>query len=321
MTHSVAVLAADGVNSFELAIVSEIFGTTRHSVASSWYAYMVCGPDGEDVSLQGGMRLKLSHGLGQALDADTIIVPAWTVPSRSYDDRLLEVLRIAGTNGTRLVSLCTGAFLLAAAGLLDGRPATTHWQHAERLQRWYPAVDVKADQLYVDDGQILTSAGSSAAVDLSLHLVAKDYGSAVAADLARRLVLAPHREGGQTQFAVKPASMPAADEPIAVAMQWALLHLDEPILVRDLAQVATTSERTFIRHFDAATGISPMRWLRRQRLERAKELLETTELAIPVVANKSGMGSPANFRTHFARHVGVSPSHYRRSFSPGRQQA
>lgn len=213
------------------------------------------------------------------------------------------------------MSLCTGAFLLAAAGLLDGRPATTHWRHTTRLQDWYPEVDVRPDRLYVDDGDLLTSAGSSAAIDLSLHLVSKDFGASVAADLARGLVLAPHREGGQTQFVWnRPTAAATGEGAAAAAMQWAIDRLAEPIRLWGLAQVVAMSERSFSRRFAAETGLSPMRWLQHQRVNRAKELLESTGLAIPLVAEEVGLGSPANFRTHFRRHVGVSPSRYRRTF-------
>ncbi len=312
--HRVSVLVADGVNGFELAVVAQIFGDRRAEARSDMYTFEVCGPTDKPIKLAGGMQLLVNHPLDHAVGADTVIVPAWLDRSRTYDPALIEVLQAASNKGSRIVSMCTGAFVLASAGLLENRPATTHWLHAELLQDWYPSIQVKPDLLYVDDGDILTSAGSSASIDLSLHLVAKDHGSAAAAALARRLVLAPHRQGGQTQFSTSAALTPAGRDPIGLAMQWATDHLEETIRIADLAGRSNTSERTFIRQFDALTGMSPMKWLRYQRVDRAKELLEATSLPIPMVAQQAGLGSPANFRTHFHRQVGVSPSQYRDSF-------
>ncbi len=312
--HRVSALVADGVNGFELAVVAQIFGDRRAEARSDMYTFEVCGPTDKPIDLAGGMRLQVKHPLAHAVSADTVIVPAWLDRSRTYDPALIEVLQAASNRGSRIVSMCTGAFVLASAGLLENRSATTHWLHAKLLQDWYPSIQVKPDLLYVDDGDILTSAGSSAAIDLSLHLVANDHGSAVAAGLARRLVLAPHRHGGQTQFSTRAISTPAGRDPVGSAMQWAMDHLEETIRIADLARRSNTSERTFIRQFDALTGMSPMKWLRYQRVDRAKELLETTPLSIPMVAQQAGLGSPANFRTHFLRQVGVSPSRYRDSF-------
>ena len=312
--HRVAVLVGEGVNGFELAVVAQVFGDRRAEAEAGRYIFDVCGSIGQSIELAGGMQLGVSHDLTHAIGADTVVVPAWLNRSRTYDPAILEVLREVSERGSRIVSMCTGAFILAAAGLLDGRPATTHWLHASLLQEWYPSIDVKSDLLYVDDGDILTSAGSSAAIDLSLHLVAKDHGSAVAADVARRLVLAPHRQGGQTQFSAKAVSSVGEGDSIGLAMKWAMDHLSEVVRIKDLARLANSSERTFIRQFDAQTGMSPMRWLQYQRVDKAKELLERTALSIPMVAQQAGLGSPANFRNHFLRHVGVSPSRYRDSF-------
>ena len=316
--HSMAVVTSNGVNLFELAVAAEIFGVVRPETSEDWYRFEILGDDGE-LTAPGGVALRPSGPLSRATNVDTVIVPAFTNPSLRYPTTFTDAIRAAHERGARLVSLCTGAFALAAAGVLDGRSATTHWRHADQLSEWYPTIDVTPDVLYVDDGDILTSAGSSAAIDLCLHIVGKDFGAVVAAELGRRLVLAPHRTGGQAQFA-RPTRTDRADHStLGEVMAWAADHLTDSIRLDDLARVAHSSKRTLSRRFTDLTGVSPMVWLTRQRIERAKELLETTDLAMPHIAEHSGLGSQANLRAQFHKHVSVSPQHYRTTFRLARR--
>jgi transcriptional regulator GlxA family with amidase domain len=226
---------------------------------------------------------------------------------------LVDAVRAAHEAGARIASICTGAFVLAAAGLLDGRRATTHWMHAELLARRHPRVHVDPDVLYIDHGDVLTSAGKAAGLDLCLHLVRLDHGSTVANALARRLVVPPHRDGGQAQFIQAPVPS-NGDGGLGGLLNWALERLDEPLTVTDLARAARVSERTLARQFRAATGTTPLRWLLTQRVHRAQELLETTDLGVEQVAARTGLGTAATLRRHFHRTVGVPPDAYRRAF-------
>jgi AraC family transcriptional activator FtrA len=227
---------------------------------------------------------------------------------------LIGALRAAHDRGARVVSICSGAFALAAAGLLDGRRAATHWRYAGELQRRHPAVAVDADVLYVDDGDVLTSAGSAAGIDLCLHLVRRDHGAQVANHVARRLVVSPHRDGGQAQFIEAPVAPAPAPDPIARTMGWALERLDQPLTLPAMAQHAHLSPRSFTRHFRRATGTSPARWLLDQRVRASLELLEASALPVEHVGAAVGIPNPAAFRRHFARAMGVAPASYRRAF-------
>jgi len=266
----------------------------------------------------GGVIVSARHGPGLIEHAGTVIVPGWRDLDEPLPRGLLRALLRAHARGARLVSICSGAFVLAATGLLDGRRATTHWRYAARFARRFPRVQLVPDVLYVDEGQLLTSAGSAAGLDLCLHLVRRDYGAAVANQVARRLVIAPHREGGQSQFVAEP--VPAADEgsPLAPVLEWALRSLREPISVRRLARRAGMSERTFCRRFDAHLGTSPARWLIAQRVIAAQRLLETTALPIETIAERTGMGTAANLRHHFRAQIRTTPLRYRRSFRGAR---
>jgi transcriptional regulator GlxA family with amidase domain len=226
---------------------------------------------------------------------------------------LVAAIKAAHAGGARIVSLCTGAFVLAAAGLLDGRPATTHWNHAAEFARRYPAVKLDPDVLYVDDGDVLTSAGTTAGIDLCLHIVRTDYGTSVANTLAKRLVAPAHRDGGQAQYIEAPA---ARDDPgLAPILDWMRAHLHEPLTVTAVARHANLTERTLIRHFHATTGTTPIKWLTAQRIGRARELLEAGTLPVEDVGEAAGLGAPANFRRHFIQATGVTPSAYRRTFN------
>ncbi|MEU6716259.1 helix-turn-helix domain-containing protein [Nonomuraea sp. NPDC046802] len=309
---------------YELGIAAAVFGVAHTDLADPWYDLRLCGPSQGVAPSRPGFVLNAPYGLDELVKADTVIVPG--VPEecvhgeREIPAELVDALRQAAAGGTRMVSLCNGAFALAAAGLLDARPATAHWAHTRALAERYPRVRVDASVLYVDDGDVLTSAGLSGGLDLCLHLVRRDLGAHVANQLARRLVVPAHRLGGQAQFVEQ--SLPVTDDGIAPVLQWAVENLHHPLTVDDLAARAGMSARNFHRHLRAATGASPMRWLLHQRLARAQELLERTDLPIDQVSERSGLGSANNLRHHFAQHVGVSPTEYRRTFpSSGKDPA
>jgi AraC family transcriptional regulator, transcriptional activator FtrA len=309
--HTVALAVAGGHSLLEVAVAHDVFGLHRSGLADPWYDFAVCAPPG--MSVGGWFQVSTPHGLDRLVTADTVIVP-WTHDvDEPLPAELVDAVRAAHEAGARVASICTGAFVLAAAGLLDGRRATTHWMHAEALARRHPRVRVDPDVLYIDDGDVLTSAGKAAGLDLCLHLVRNDHGSAVANALARRLVVPPHRAGGQAQFIAAPVPTDA-DGGLGALLGWALERLDEPLTVTDLAREARTSERTLTRQFRAATGTTPLQWLLTQRVHRARELLETTDHSVDQVAARTGLGTAATLRRHFHRTVGVAPDAYRRSF-------
>ncbi|WP_309114298.1 helix-turn-helix domain-containing protein [Saccharothrix sp.] len=313
--RTVAVAATDGMLHFELALAYEVFGARPDAVPGPWYDVSVCGTHPVRV---GRFLLEPDHGLDALTRAGTVIVPALADVDADPPADLVAAVRTAHKAGARVVSLCTGVFVLAAAGLLDGLRATTHWAHTDQLAARYPAVTVDPDVLYVDNGTVLTSAGKAAAMDLCLHLVRRDHGSAVANVVARRLVVPPHRAGGQAQFVTTP--VPAQDDhPLADVLPWAMRRLDQPLTVEDLARRANLSSRHLARHFHAATGTTPLQWLLTQRIRRAQELLETTDDSIDTIAAAAGMGTATTLRRHFHRTVGVPPDTYRRTFrtAPG----
>ncbi len=308
--HTVAVVTAGRPLHFELGMAYEIFGTPPREATGDWYDLVLCGPG---PARAGPFAVLPDHGLDQLARVDTVIVPACA----SIDDPppvdLIEALRAAHDAGVRIASLCTGAFTLGAAGLLDGRRATTHWAHAAELGVRYPRAIVDADVLYTDNGTVLTSAGKAAAADLCLHLIHLDHGATVANGVARRLVMPPHRDGGQAQFVSTPMQL-TDGQPLAGLLDWAMRHLDEPLTVTDLARRANMSPRTLGRHFHAVTGQTPIHWLLTQRVRRAQELLEATDASIDAVAVATGMGTATTLRRQFKRVVGVPPTSYRRSF-------
>ena len=307
---SVALAVTDGMLHFELSVAYEVFGPAPAAVTVPWYDLAVCGSDAVRV---GRFRLEPDHGLDWLRHAETVIVPGWADVDVDPPADLVDAVRAAHEAGARVASLCTGAFVLAAAGLLDGRGATTHWAHTEVLAARYPRVAVDPDVLYVDNGSVLTSAGKAAALDLCLHLVRLDHGSAVANTVARRLVVPPHRAGGQAQFVATP--MPARhDHPLAALFPWVIERLDQPLTVEDLARQARMSSRNLGRHFRAVTGTTPLQWLLTQRIRRAQELLETTDDVVDTIATATGMGTATTLRRHFNRTVGVPPDTYRRTF-------
>jgi AraC family transcriptional regulator, transcriptional activator FtrA len=315
---SVALAVTSDVPIFELAAPCAVFGRAREDWVEPWYDFMVCAPG--DVPVGGWFRTDTPHSLDDLTRADTVIVPASHGTDADPPADLVDAVRAAYEAGARVASICTGAFVLAAAGLLDGRRAATHWMYAARLAQRYPTVSVDPEVLYIDEGRVLTSAGSAAGIDLCLHIVRTDYGSAVANDLARRLVTAPHRPGGQAQFIASPVPARGQDG-LASLLAWAADHLDEPLTVSDLAKRAGTSTRTLTRHFAAATGTTPLQWLLTQRIHRAQELLETTMLSIEQITAHTGMGTAASLRRHFRRIVGTAPDSYRRTFRPAASAA
>ncbi|MFD0312876.1 helix-turn-helix domain-containing protein [Streptomyces flavalbus] len=309
--NTVALAVTDGMLHFELSIAHEVFGSAPDGVTVPWYDLVLCGAEAVRV---GRFRVEPDHGLERLARAGTVIVPGWADVDAEPPADLVDAVRAAHEAGARVVSLCTGAFVLAAAGLLDGRRATTHWAHTRALADRYPRVTVDGDVLYVDNGRVLTSAGKAAAMDLCLHLVRLDHGSAVANAVARRLVVPPHRDGGQAQFVTTPVPAPAS-HPLDALFPWVLQRLDQPLTVEDLARQAGMSSRHLGRHFRAVTGTTPLRWLLTQRIRRAQELLETSDAGVDVIAAATGMGTATTLRRHFNRTVGVPPDTYRRTFS------
>jgi transcriptional regulator GlxA family with amidase domain len=310
--HTVGLVVAEGLSPFEFAVACEVFGFDRSDIASPWYRFVVCSPGGSPINTETGFSIGSIHGLGTLSRADTIVVPAFARRDR-YPEELLQALRRAHRRGARLVSLCSGAFVLAAAGLLDGLRATTHWRYAEEFTERFPRVHLDPAVLYVDEGDILTSAGSAASIDLCLYIVRLDYGAEVANALARRMVVPPHRDGGQSQFVELPLGDLDGDL-FATTLTWLQRHLDQPLTVADLASRSAMSPRTFARKFRNATGTTPYHWLLNQRVLLAQRLLETTDLPIDLIASRTGIGDAANLRVHFRRVVGTSPTAYRQTF-------
>jgi transcriptional regulator GlxA family with amidase domain len=319
--HRVAVLVLPPVTAFDIAIPGLILGSARIDGAPVYDIRMCTHRRGPIACVDAahGAEISLRWGLGILREADTIIV----VGSGSrdpIDPAIARALQRAQRSSRRVVSLCTGAFALAQAGLLDGRSATTYWVRSQEFRERFPAVDVRPDVLFVEDGNIVTSAGVAAGIDLCLHLVMRDCGAAVANEVARMAVVAPVRAGGQAQFIPSPAN-PARGDSLATLREWALKNLDQPISLAGLAKRFHQSERTLTRRFRAETGTSPLQWLLQQRLGRARELLETTTLPMSRVAEACGLGSADSLRQHFAERIGVSPAAYRTAFGHGREAA
>jgi AraC family transcriptional activator FtrA len=311
---TVSVLAYEGMSVFETGIVTEVFGLPRPEFDVPWYELTICAPRPGPIRVIGGAALHTPYGLDTFAGAETLIVAGVPDVSGAPDPEVTAALRRAHERGARIMSICSGAFALAAAGLLDGRRATTHWRYADLLRRRYPRVQVDPNVLYIDDHDVLTSAGSAAGLDLCVHLVRKDFGPAIANAVARRLVIPPHRDGGQAQFIEAPVTANPEDNRVAQSMAWALTHLNEPITVEMLARKAHTSPRTYLRHFTRSTGTSPIRWLIVQRIQASLALLADTDDPIEEIAAAVGFDTAATYRHHFHRAMRTSPSVYRRSF-------
>jgi AraC family transcriptional activator FtrA len=312
--QTVAVLAYEGMSLFEIGIVTEVFGLPRPNVDVPWYDLRICAERPGPLRVVGGATIDAPYGLDVFASSSTMIVPGVRDVRGDSSPELIAALRAARDRGARIVSICSGAFALAAAGLLDNRPATTHWLFAKLLRRRFPLVRVDPDVLYIDDGDIFTSAGSAAGLDLCVHLVRRDHGASVANTLARQLVVPPHRDGGQAQFIEAPIPRDLGDDRIAQTMAWASANLREQITLETLARRAHMSTRTYLRHFARCTGTSPTRWLIVQRIQASLPLLEKTSASIEEIAQTVGFTSTITYRSHFVKTMRTSPSAYRRAF-------
>jgi transcriptional regulator GlxA family with amidase domain len=314
MLSSVAVFAYEGVSTFGLGVTAEVFGCDRKGEAIPRYEYFLTAAQPGVMRTDVGLPIMVEFGLDRLSSADLAVVVCWDDFEVRPPQAVLDALRTVVDRGGRVLSQCTGAFVLAEAGLLDGRRATTHWKYAAELAKRYPRVDVDPGVLYVDAGRVITSAGTAAGIDACLHVIRLEHGAAVANEVARHMVVAPHRDGGQAQF-VPVLVDEAADGPdLAALRDWALGHLSEPLTVADLAAQALMSPRTFARWFAARTGTTPHQWLTSQRLTTAQELLERTDRGIEQVAADCGL-APMMLRRHFTRRWGITPQAYRHRFS------
>jgi AraC family transcriptional activator FtrA len=309
----VVTLVYEGLCAFEFGIAAEVFGLPRPEMGPDWYRFVTCAEHRRPLATNVGLRVEAEAGLEALSEAGTIVIPGWRSDGAVPAQELRDALLAAHDRGARLVTICSGAFLLASIGLLDGRSATTHWRYAERLRAAYPAVNVDADILYADDGKIFTSAGSAAGIDLLLHLVRIDFGPDAANSVARRMVVAAHRSGGQAQFVDRPVPI-RPESQLASLLDRIRAQPAQSWTIAKMAAAAAMSQRTFARRFSDATGSSPGAWLTAQRLSVARDLLETTDLSMERVAEEVGMGSATNLRSHFTIHVGIPPNIYRKQF-------
>jgi AraC family transcriptional regulator, transcriptional activator FtrA len=312
--HDIAIVLCEGFTAFELGVACEVFGDDRWvAPGEPWYRLFICGDNSGPLTSDSGFQILVPYELEVLKRVDTVIVAPTYRPFAVSDD-VFDALRQAHARGCRMLSLCSGAFVLAEAGLLDGRRAATHWTECDELARRYPELSVDPGVLFVDEGDILTWAGSAAGIDLCLHIVRQDYGSEVATRLARQLVVPPQRDGGQAQYIDTP--LPSLDESdlLSETVVWMQCHLDEQLSVEDLAAQAAMSPRSFARRFQAATGTTPHRWLQAQRVKLAQRLLESSDLPVEAVAAKSGFSTAGNLRKHFGRMVHTSPQAYRQAF-------
>ncbi|MEU4362242.1 helix-turn-helix domain-containing protein [Promicromonospora sp. NPDC023987] len=314
--HRVVALLNAPQSPFELACASEVFGTI-HQDAPARYDFRICAERPGPVQTTVGYAMVVDTGLSALQEADTVVVPGWQPHGAPVPSAVTEALQAAHRRGARVVAICTGAFVLAQAGLLDGRRATTHWRHTARLAAAFPEVQVDQDVLYVDHGDVATSAGTGAGIDLCLQLVRSDHGAAYAAQIARNMVLPPHREGSQLQYAAAPVPV-RVDESLAPLVEWVASRLGSRLTVGRLAERAGVSSRTLARRFTEQLGTSPGQWLLNQRLDAARVLLEQTDLPVEAIATRVGLVSATNLRRRFRAHLGTTPGTYRRTFSDPR---
>ncbi|MFF7363348.1 helix-turn-helix domain-containing protein [Streptomyces sp. NPDC008125] len=314
MLKNVAALLLDEVHPFELGVLCEVFGLDRSDEGLPVHDFAVVSAEGPSLRTHAGFTLSTPHGLERLEEADLIAVPAGShFVAREYPDEVLDALRRAMDRGARVLSVCSGAFALGAAGLLDGRRCTTHWRHSDELARRYPLARVEPDVLYVDEGQVITSAGTAAGIDACLHLVRQEYGQDVANVIARRMVVPPHRDGGQAQYVKRPLPRTGCDT-VGDTLAWMENHLDREMTVDQLAALAHMSPRTYARRFQQETGTTPYRWLLRQRVLLAQHLLETSDETMEAIAGRTGFGNAAALRHQFVRSLGTTPNAYRRTF-------
>lgn len=312
--HFVVALAYDRLCTFEFGCTVELFALERPELGVPWYDFAVCAIEPGPIRAAGGFSMDAPYDPELLRRADTIVVPGWRDPDEAPPEALLALLRAAYARGARLCSICSGVFVLAASGVLDGRPATTHWRYTDKLAQRYPNIAVRPDDLYVDSGQVITSAGSAAGLDMLLHLVRRDYGAHIGNMVAQRLVVPPHREGGQAQFLPRPM---AHDETgrLSALMDWVRRHPADNYSVASMARRAAMSERTLQRQFQQATGLGVIEWLVRERVALVKDLLESSELALAQVAGQAGFRSEESLRHHFRRLTATTPGAYRRQFN------
>jgi transcriptional regulator GlxA family with amidase domain len=314
MLKNVAAVLLDGVHPFELGVVCEVFGLDRSDEGLPVYDFAVASAEGPTLGTHCGFTVSTPYGLERLEEADLIAVPAGdTYAARTYPPELLDALRRAAERGTRVLSVCSGVFLLGAAGLLDGRRCAVHWRHADELARRFPRAIVEPDVLYVDEDPVITSAGTAAGIDACLHIVRKEQGPEVANRIARRMVVPPHRDGGQAQYIERPLPRSRCDT-VAEVLAWMERHLDQEVTVEQLAARAHMAPRTFARRFQQETGTTPYRWLLRQRVLLAQELLERTDETMDAIAVRTGFGTAAALRHQFVRALGTTPNAYRRTF-------
>lgn len=313
--HAVLTLAYHNMPLFEFGIAVELFGLDRPEMGEDWYRFDTAGLDTGPLLTTAGIRLSVSGGLEKLSQADTIIIPGWPYQTRKASHEIIEALRTAYDRGARLISICSGAFLLAEAGLLDGKRATTHWKYGDEFSKLYPNVKFEPDVLYVDEGQILASAGSATGIDLGLHLIRRDFGPEAVNKVACRLIVPPHRDGGQAQYIRRAVPTEFDSKRLSPLLAHMQNHLSENHTVKSLAERAQMSERTFLRRFEEATGMTPAKWLLNARLKAACDYLETSSIPIDVTAEKTGFGTAANLRQHFRARFGTSPSAYRQTFA------
>lgn len=312
--RTVAALIYEGLGTFEFAIAAEVFGLARPEFGSDWYRFVSCSEGARPVRASGHVSIVPESGLEALANAGTIVIPGWNSSGAPPSSAVAEAIRSSHANGARIVTICSGVFLLASLGLADGKLVTTHWKYADRLKALYPALIVDPDVLYVDNGDILTSAGSAAGIDLLLHIVRKDFGPDRANQVARRLVMPPHRDGGQAQFIKRPVPHQAGDR-LAALLDLIRARPGDGWTIGRMAREAAMSERTIIRRFKDSLGVSPGDWLTSTRVDAARQLLETGTASIDLVAELAGFGGAATLRHHFRNRVGISPAQYRARFT------
>lgn len=309
----IAVAIYDGLLGYEYGIVAEMFGLIRPGLENIWYDYKPCRVERGSITTSHGLTMTPRYGTHDLLSADTIVIPGWRSPAHIPRPSFVNAIQTAYKNGSTIISICSGAFVLGHAGLLDNRRSTAHWLHTDELQRTFPKTTVMRDRLYVKDGRISTSAGSSAGLDLCLSVIRDDFGVEVANLVARRMVAPSHREGGQSQY-IQPAVLAIENDEMGPVLDWMTKHIAEQLTLEMIADRFSMSLRTFQRRFQALTGLAPLNWINENRLNRARALLETTDLSIEQVAYRSGLGSTANLRKHFERRLKTTPSVYRSTF-------